>query len=138
MCVGVDSLYYGYDVAGNMVRADNNWAKVRRSFLPNGLVQQETQAIRTYGSSISASCRGGDRHSLVDANNCSHTYALSYEYDLAGRRTKLYDPALGPCAGACVQNYDYDATTGRWTRSSIRARRAARSPQPLATTTSSA
>ena len=112
-CVGVDSLFFGYDAAGNMIKADNNWAKIRRGYLPNGLLKQETQAIRTYGTPLPAACGGGDRHSLADADNYSHTYVLSYDYDLAGRRTKLYHPdALDPCNGICIQSYGYDPTTG--------------------------
>ncbi len=113
ICVGVDTLFFGYDVSGNAIQADNNWARVRRAYLPNGAVKQEMQAIRTYGTSLPAKCGGGDRHSMADAENYSHSYVLSYDYDLAGRRTKLYHPdALDPCSGTCMQSYGYDGTTG--------------------------
>jgi RHS repeat-associated protein len=105
---------YEYDVTGGMRVADNNWARIRRVFLPNGQVKRETQTIRTYETQAPNKCGGGDRHAAAYAQSSTdwnkHSYILDYTYDLAGRRTTLKVPTqLDPCAGVCMQSYFYGA-----------------------------
>jgi RHS repeat-associated protein len=63
-----------------MTLANNGDAKVSRTYYPNGLIESETQKIRTLADVGS----GG--------NFTDHVYTVSYEYDLAGRNTKISVP----------------------------------------------
>ncbi|MDB4949030.1 MAG: hypothetical protein JWM27_1679 [Gemmatimonadetes bacterium] len=88
---------FAYDGAGHIVRADNGDAQVRRTYYPNGQLRTDTLHIRTY--------RGTDF--------ATHTYALTYAYDLEGRQTVLQLPvAIAPAAGFATQSYGYNPVTG--------------------------
>ena len=71
---------FAFDAAGRMTLANNGDAKVSRTYYPNGLTKTETQKIRTLAEVGS----GG--------NFTAHVYTTSYEYDLAGRNTKITVP----------------------------------------------
>ncbi|HEX8695960.1 MAG TPA: RHS repeat-associated core domain-containing protein [Longimicrobium sp.] len=87
-----DVAEFEYDTAGNIVRADNGDARVRRQYYPNGLLRSETQQLRAYA--------GGDFS--------AHTYTLGYEYDLNGRRTAVIHPAqLAPAGGTGRTEYHH-------------------------------
>jgi len=64
---------------------------VRRTFYKNGLVQSETQKLRTwYGT-----------------DTTRHVYVVGYRYDLSGRLVALGHPAqLAPAAGADTARQD--------------------------------
>ncbi|WP_337172379.1 RHS repeat-associated core domain-containing protein [Gemmatimonas aurantiaca] len=116
-CIAVDTARFAYTEAGLLRRAENNWAKVRRTYYPNGQVAYDTLLVRRYETDAPASCGGSDRHaageSAVVSDWSSHTYALRYEYDLAGRRTVLHHPdQLDPCTGRCAQTYAYHDQSG--------------------------
>jgi RHS repeat-associated protein len=88
---------FAYDGGGNLLRADNGDAQVRRTYYPSGALKTDTLHIRTY--------RG------VDFGR--HVYALSYTYDMEGRRTALQIPdSVAPAAGALTEWYAYDVITG--------------------------
>ncbi|HEY9514906.1 MAG TPA: hypothetical protein VIQ74_04425, partial [Gemmatimonadaceae bacterium] len=71
---------FAYDSAGRMTLANNGDSKVSRTYYPNGLIETETQKLRTLADTTS----GG--------TFSDHVYTVAYEYDLAGRNTKLIVP----------------------------------------------
>jgi len=94
--IAADSSVFAYDTMGNLRRAANGAATVRRGYLANGLLAADTLEIRTMTGGVSARA----------------PYVLAYEYDLNGRRTALGHPgAIAPVANA-VTRYAYDPVTG--------------------------
>jgi YD repeat-containing protein len=94
--IPADSSVFAYDEMGNLRRAANGAATVRRGYLANGLLAADTLEIRTLSGGVSARA----------------PYVLAYEYDLNGRRTALGHPgAIAPVANA-VTRYAYDPATG--------------------------
>ena len=73
---------FAFDAAGRMTVANNGDAKVSRTYYPNGLIETETQKVRTLADT--AGSAGG--------NFTDHVYTISYDYDLAGRNTKITVP----------------------------------------------
>jgi RHS repeat-associated protein len=68
--VPADTLVFAYDSAGNMVRADNRYAQVRRTYYLNGALATDTLRVRNYvGTAF------------------GHTYLIRYGYDRDGRRS---------------------------------------------------
>lgn len=114
VCIPADTARFGYDAAGNVVRADNGAARIRRTYHPNGLLATDTLRIRTYHSSFATACEGsvpqGQRpYPLTDFDK--HVHALRVTYDLDGRRTSLAHPTnLRP--GTLDQIYQYVPATG--------------------------
>ncbi|HEY0024965.1 MAG TPA: RHS repeat-associated core domain-containing protein [Longimicrobium sp.] len=98
--IPADVVEFRYDDAGNLIRADNRDAQVRRGYYPNGLLKTDTLRVRT-AAELSA---GGDF--------AQHDYTLGYRYDLNGRRTALAHPGqLAPAGGGDTQ-YRYHPETG--------------------------
>jgi RHS repeat-associated protein len=94
--IPADSSVFAYDEMGNLRRAANGAATVRRGYLANGLLAADTLEIRTLSGGASARA----------------PYVLAYEYDLNGRRIGLAHPAaIAPVANA-VTRYTYDPATG--------------------------
>jgi RHS repeat-associated protein len=95
--VPADSAVFAYDPqTGALLRADNGDAKVSRSYYPNGRLRTDTLQIRA-----------------SDSNDFSaHRYALTYGYDLAGRRRELQHPAQLAPSSSQPTRYAYDAETG--------------------------
>ena len=90
-----DTELFGYDVAGNLTSATNADAQVSRTFHPSGLLESETQRVRT-----------------VNGTDFSqHVYTVEYRYDLNGRLVGLKHPTqLGPAAnGRDSTTYTYHA-----------------------------
>jgi RHS repeat-associated protein len=77
-----DSSVFAYDEAGNVVRADNGDALVRREYDLNGTLAWDSLYIRTLDGA------SGDPASFEP-----HRYLIAYEYDLNGRRRSLAHPA---------------------------------------------
>lgn len=92
-----DTALFTYDSVGNLTRADNADAKVRRTYYKNGLVQTDTLKIRTwYGT-----------------DTTRHVYGVGYRYDLSGRLVALGHPGqMAPAVGADTARQEYDVTTG--------------------------
>jgi RHS repeat-associated protein len=91
-----DTTVFGYDEVGNLRRADNRSAKVRRGYYPNGLLRGDTIKVQT----------------LAVNDTTKHVYALGHTYDLNGRRKELHHPGqLAPVNNA-VTRYTYDPQTG--------------------------
>lgn len=82
---------FEYDVAGNLIRADNGYAQVRRTYYANGALRGDTAHVRAYGGTQ------------------FDTTPIGYEYDRDGRLTKIHHTMLGPTA---VVSYSYDPLTG--------------------------
>jgi hypothetical protein len=80
--IPVDTARFDYNELGYMTRADNRDALVHRGYYLNGLVRADSQIIRT----------GADTSSPGGNMSTTHRYALSYLYDLDGRRTLLRHP----------------------------------------------
>lgn len=110
VCVSADTAFFTYDAAGRVLQADNVYARVHRTYKPNGLVASEAQSLRSYNSNGTSACDvdpAGGSASLFS----NHNYTLTYTYDLDGRRTALAHPAG-------TQHYTYDPaspSTGRLT-----------------------
>ena len=117
VCIRADTAVFGYDHVGNMARADNWAARVKRTYSPSGMLQQDTLRIRTYKTFApgASPCEPQDPDTLpgpVDEFSW-HVYGLRNTYDLDGRRDTLYHPNNNfPCAGGCRDRYVYETTTG--------------------------
>lgn len=94
-----DTATFAYDVAGNMTRADNRYARIRRSYAPNGLVLTDTLRIRTVRFDTEAYPNDPDGFQ-------THGYVLRHAYDSVGRRKSLTYPTQ-LCA-SCSVSYGYD------------------------------
>jgi RHS repeat-associated protein len=104
--VPTDTATFTYDARGNVLTANNVDGRINRSYYPNGQLKTDTLRIRTY-----------TRTANPTTDFASHVFGLAYEYDLSGRRTKLYHPAslAYGCGSSCAQTYAYDTLTGRLT-----------------------
>ncbi|HEX6746130.1 MAG TPA: RHS repeat-associated core domain-containing protein [Longimicrobium sp.] len=92
-----DTAVFTYDEMGNLRSAVNQDASVTRTWFPYGLMQGETQRIRTY----------------VGTDTTTHAYPLQYAYDLEGRRVSLTLPTnLAPSTSQTTQTYAWDGGTG--------------------------
>lgn len=95
--IPADTAIFGYDLAGNMVRADNGSAQVRRSYSPSGQLLDDTLRIRT-NAAVSA---GG--------SFTQHEYLIRHTYDLDGRPVALLHPTQLTVGGAGgTESYEYD------------------------------
>lgn len=92
--VGEDVATYWYDAAGRLAAADNRDARIRRTYLPGGMLHTDSIRIRS-----------------VAGTDFSQAYGITYAYDLAGRPTSLYHPSN--LAGSWPRDMmGYDAATG--------------------------
>jgi RHS repeat-associated protein len=98
----VDTEVFAYDAAGNLLRADNNAALVRRSYLPGGLVATDTEVVRNYNTDPT-----------TKGDTLLHRYGLQYSYDDAGRRTTLRHPATQAAGTTGITSYGYDPIMGQ-------------------------
>jgi RHS repeat-associated protein len=96
VAIGSDTSYYGYDAMGRLVYANNSSARISRAYNPNGTLLLDTLRIATA--------------LRQDRDFSTHAYALSYQYDLDGRRRSTSYSGSG---GAGTINYTYDPGTGQ-------------------------
>jgi RHS repeat-associated protein len=75
--VPVDTQRFTYDIMGRMRTANNSDARVSRAYYSNGLLQTETDSLRT----------------VQNTDFTRHVYQLQFSYDLDGRRTALGVPS---------------------------------------------
>ncbi len=102
MAIGSDTSFYGYDAMGRLVYANNSSARISRAYNPNGTLLLDTLRIATAMRS--------------DRDFSTHVYALSYQYDLDGRRTSTGYGGSGGEGGSAVSGvigYTYDPGTGQ-------------------------
>lgn len=95
--VPADTQTYVFDVAGNMVQANNYFARVTRTYNLNGTLATDLLRVRAADSAAIV---------FPDA------YLLTYGYDREGRRISLKHPSNLASAGTDSVLYSYDATTG--------------------------
>jgi RHS repeat-associated protein len=92
VCIAADTARYSYDAVGNMTRADNGIARVRRGYLRNGLLGADTLRIRAYYYGGRSDCDPIPPPGLSEvppASLWAHSYVAIPSYDLDGRRTAL-------------------------------------------------
>jgi RHS repeat-associated protein len=82
--IPADTVRFYYDAVGHDTLAMNAVARVRRSYLLNGLLSSETQNLR---SALELQRSVSDNTGFGQ-----HVYTLTYSYDLNGRRTVLGHP----------------------------------------------
>jgi RHS repeat-associated protein len=98
--IAADTAIFAYDLMGNLLCADNNNAKVRRTYFKDGRVKTDTSKVRNWISWL-----------FPDTTN--HVYGLTYQYDLSGRLISLQHPQqLTPTPSANTARYEYDPVTG--------------------------
>jgi len=87
---------FTYDALGRLLTADNADAKVKRAYLPNGLLDTDSLWIQTVNRD--------------DWNK--HVYGLRSTYDRDGRRLVLAIPQQLAASGATTISYVYDRGLG--------------------------
>ncbi len=98
--IPADIASFTYNSVGQVLTADNNDARIARSYYTNGRDSIETQRVRTYNG----------------ADFSAHVYTLKWFYDLNGRRTMLKHPTqLAPTdvrgvADSALYTYDVAGT----------------------------
>ncbi len=96
-----DTARFGYDTVGNIVRADNHDALVRRHYNRSGTLASDTLKVRSYDG----------------ADTTTHVYGLRYGYDLDGRRIWMKHPLnVAPRSNGTPKDstaYSYDPGTGQ-------------------------
>lgn len=99
LTIPADVQIFAFDSAGNTTVADNNDARVRRSYYPNGQLKTDTLIIRTY----------------LGADFLKHRYGILHRYDRNGRRTVTKHPwQLAPRLSGVLDSvrYEYDPVVG--------------------------
>jgi RHS repeat-associated protein len=101
--IPADLATFSYDSAGNLTRADNQDARILRSYDPDGRLRGDTLIIRTW-------------QDMRDSTWTRHVYELIHSYDLNGRPIDLQHPvAIDPQFGSTLNShtrYGYDPLTG--------------------------
>ncbi len=88
---------FTYDVMGRLVTANNQDAKILRTYYPNGLLEWDSLRIQT----------------LNRDNWDQHKYGIRHTYDLDGRQTQLFIPSqLGSAQLFGDISFGYDTLTG--------------------------
>lgn len=95
VAIPTDVSVFDYDDDGNLIRADNRDAQIRRTYYSGGALKTDTLKARRYTDD---GLTGDDLYAESKTT-------LAFTYDLAGRRTSLTtNSVLGGC-GPCVQSY---------------------------------
>jgi RHS repeat-associated protein len=98
--IAADTEVFTHDIMGNILTADNNAARIRRTYSLDGSLATDSLWTRTWAE-LNA---GG--------NFTSHVYGLRFFYDLEGREIALKHPQqLAPRSGATAFDsvaYSYD------------------------------
>jgi RHS repeat-associated protein len=84
---------FDYDNVGNLTRADNVDAQVRRRYYPNGQLRYDTLRVQT----------------LARDDTLRHDYALEYAYDRNGRPVTIKHP---PALSNYSTRFEYDRGMG--------------------------
>jgi RHS repeat-associated protein len=114
-CINADTARFAYDPAGNVARADNRYARVRRGYNLGGMLTHDTLIVRTYDEPGDTPC--GSAPEIVGFYGGSewtqHRYVLENSYDLSGRRTSQKQPyyVTGCSAIPCTNSYSYSPAT---------------------------
>ncbi|MDR0787464.1 MAG: hypothetical protein LBG44_06315 [Gemmatimonadota bacterium] len=93
LTIPADTQSYTFDPSGNLLTANNRYARVSRSYYPGGALKTDSSAIRDYsGTGFS-----------------TYRYGLSFSYDRDGRRIQMQHPSV---LSTGTTAYQYYATTG--------------------------
>jgi RHS repeat-associated protein len=93
--VGAAADSFRYDVMGRMTLADNEHARVRRTYFAGGGLRTDSQTIVT--------------------GSTAQSYGLEFGYDRNGRRSWILHPANLSPSGADTTRYTYDPASGMLT-----------------------
>ncbi len=93
--IPTDVALFDYDADGNMIRADNFGAQIRRTYYSGGALKADTLKPRR---ATDDGLTGDDLYIVAKT-------WLSFTYDLAGRRASLTTATLG--GGPYTQSYSY-------------------------------
>jgi RHS repeat-associated protein len=100
---------FTYSSMGLVLTADNPDARITRTYFASGLLETETQRIRTVNG---PDCLTAPSTCSLEASGTNHIYTLTYAYDLDGRRIQLTHPAGIAPAGGQPTRWSYRAGTG--------------------------
>ncbi len=94
--IPADTSIMGYDGVGNLILASNRWARIKRTYSKDGLIERDSSWIRDYGDTT-----------------FSHAYIL-YGYDENRRLTAVQHPSqLAPGTSTTkLTSYAYDPISG--------------------------
>jgi RHS repeat-associated protein len=76
LVIGQDIQFFTYDLGGRLLTANNNYARITRTYGSGGLMLTERQQVRDYSGPTFT----------------NHSYTLAWTYDLAGRRRTMTLP----------------------------------------------
>ncbi len=94
-----DTSLFSYGPMGELLTANNQDARIKRSYYKDGRVSADTLKIRTWDGT----------------DTLQHVYGIAYQYDLSGRLTLLRHPQqLAPRSPGVMDtaHYEYDPLTG--------------------------
>jgi RHS repeat-associated protein len=115
LTVPSDVQTFEYDAGGNMTAANNNWAKISRTFTPGGLLQTDTTFMRTYQDSLFTP-DNPDSIPMGSQDLFIHKFGVSYSFDLSGRVKTVGHPGnVAPPTGSDVTSYTYHPQSGALT-----------------------
>ena len=98
--VATDTATFTYNAVGQLLTANNNTARITRTYHTNGRDSTDTQSLRNWN----------------DTTFGAHVFTLRYSYDLNGRRTKVkYPTTLVGVADSA--RWIYDVVSGNLTTS---------------------
>ena len=98
--VASETAAFTYDAVGNVITANNPYARISRSYNKNGTVRSDTLRLSTVN--------------VPDSAFSSHVYGQRFGYDSSGRRIWAKHPSqLAPTTGADSVAYTYDAVFGQ-------------------------
>jgi len=92
-----DTQTFAYDIVGNVIQANNFYAKITRAWNQNGTLAADTERVRA---------------SLAADPTFPHVYGIKYTYDLELRRTSMKHPAVVSPTGNDSVLYAYDPVVG--------------------------
>jgi RHS repeat-associated protein len=89
---GSDIARFTYDAMGNLMTANNPYARIARAYFKNGTLRADTLRLSTV--------------EIADSNFALHIYGQAYRYDLSGRRVWSKSPAQFQTADTVTYAYD--------------------------------
>lgn len=95
---GTVAATFTYDAMGNLLTANNPYARITRAYFPNGALQADTSRLSAVH--------------VPDSNFTLHVYGQRFTYDLSGRRTVAKHPSQLVTGGDSVA-YIYDPVVGQ-------------------------
>jgi RHS repeat-associated protein len=107
--VSGDTAVFAYDSTGGMVRADNRYARIARSYYPGGQIKADTQRIGSYETPSTDAITIGLQYTYDAASRRSSLITdwgtTSYDYYRFGALRRIVDP------GSTTYEWTYDALT---------------------------